>query len=163
MTQVSERKEKLIEELGMYFEDTLQIPPLAARIFALLRLCPESGHSFDEIIELSKSSKSSVSTNIKLLLERGSIKYFTKCGERKRYFQVSKNHLVITLTGYKERVDKELMYLQQVTDFNHQYNPINYEKNRYFGRQYQQYLETQLQNLEDTINKMNQLKNEDYI
>src|SRR5699024_12490942 len=71
-------------------------------------LCPRSGHSFDEIVELSQASKSSVSTNINLLLNNGSVEYFTKPGERKRYFRLSKNYLKIRMENYKHQLEEEL-------------------------------------------------------
>jgi len=153
-----EIKEQLVEEIGVYFEKTLQLTPLAARLYGLLMLCPKSGHSFEEIVELSQSSKSSVSVNLNLLLNNGSIEYFTKPGERKRFFRLSKNYLKVSLEKYKNQLSEELKILQKVKDFNVQYNKEKHEKHKAFAKMYTEYLETHYQNLERTINKMNQIE-----
>ncbi len=158
MLEEIELKEKLIEEIGVHFERTSQIPPLAARIYALLMLCPRAGHSFDEIVELSKASKSSVSTNVNLLLSNGSIEYFTKTGERKRFFRLSKNYLKVKLKKDRDRVSKDLQIARKIDAFNIEYNKEKYEKHRVFGSLYKDYLEMHYTNLETTITKMNQLE-----
>lgn len=155
-----ELKEKLVEELGVYFEKTLQLTPLAARLYGLLMLCPKSGHSFEEIVELSQSSKSSVSVNINLLLNSGIIEYFTKPGEHKRFFRLSKNYLKVSLQKYKNQLSEEIQLLQKVKDFNVQHNKEKHEKHKAFTKMYGGYLEKQYQNLESTINKMNQIEKE---
>ena len=152
-----EKKEKLVEELGVYLEKNHQLPPLATRLYALLMLCPRKGHSFDEIVELSQASKSSVSTNIKLLLNNGSVEYFTKPGERKRYFRLSKDYLKIRMERYREQLEEELKFFKKIDDFNIEYNQVKYQKHKDFGKIYKEYLENQYQNLESTIIKMNQL------
>lgn len=145
----------------MYFEKVFQLPPLATRIFALLMLCPRSGHSFDEIVELSKSSKSSVSTNLNLLLNRGNIEYFTKTGDRKRYFRLSKAYLKVSLKHYEKQLAEELSLLKKVENFNKTYNKVKYEKHRAIGILYKEYLEARHENLVSTINKMNQIEKQD--
>ncbi len=94
-------KNKLIEELGVYFENNKILSPLAARIFAMLILTDEEGISFDSFVEGLKASKSSISTNLQLLQAAGRIVYFTKPGERKRYFKIAPNDLT-------EQLDKKI-------------------------------------------------------
>ena len=67
--------------------------PLAARIFSMLILSDPEGICFDEFVEGLDASKSSVSTNLQLLQAAGRIVYFTKPGNRKRYFKISPNDL----------------------------------------------------------------------
>lgn len=151
-------KKKLVEDIGVYYEMNRQLPPLAGRIYGLLMLCPKSGHSFDDIVELSSSSKSSVSTNINLLLSTGSIEYFTKPGERKRYFRLSKNYLEVELNKYADEVSGELKLLDKIEGFNKTHNKEKYKKHKAFVELYKEYLGSQYDNLRNTINKMNQLE-----
>lgn len=151
-------KEKLVEEIGVHFERTSDLPPLAARIYALLLLCPKDGHSFDEIVCLSQSSKSSVSTNINLLLNSGGIEYFTKPGERKRYFRLSKAYLKVKLKNDRDQAAKDLELAKKIDDFNIEFNKDKYNKHKNFGRLYKEYLEMHHANLVTIINKMNQLE-----
>lgn len=159
MEQAYLEKEKLVEEMGVYFEITQQLTPLASRIYALLGLCPKAGHSFEEIIELTKSSKSSVSTNINLLLQSGIIEYYTKSGDRKRYFRLSKKYLVVNLEKLRNRAVEELTLFDKINSYNRTYNPKKFEKHREIVGFYQEYLKTQYRNLESTINKMKQIEN----
>lgn len=152
------KKKQLVEELGVYFEKAHQLPPMATRLHALLILGPRSGHTFDEIVELSDSSKSTVSTNLNLLLNNGSIEYFTKPGDRKRYFRLSKNYLRLRLEKYKNQLAVELDLLRKIDNYNFEYNKEKYEAHKEFGSIYINYLENQYKNLEDTIHKMNQIE-----
>lgn len=99
--EVKERDE-LIEMLGIHFEQFHNIPPLAARIFSTLVIsCRERGLTFDEIVAKTAASKSSVSTNLNLLLKMDKITFYTITGDRKKYFKPNslanriKNHLKI--------------------------------------------------------------------
>ncbi|GGW24949.1 GbsR/MarR family transcriptional regulator [Arenibacter certesii] len=94
-------KNQLIEELGVYFENNKILPPLAARIFAMLILTDQEGISFDDFVEGLFASKSSISTNLQLLQATGRIIYFTKPGDRKRYFKISPNDIF-------EQLDKKI-------------------------------------------------------
>lgn len=159
MDKEQEKRENLIEEMGIHFERNQNLPPLAARIYTMLILCPKPGHSFDDIVELSKSSKSSVSTNLKLLLERGNVAYFTKSGDRKRYFKLSKNYLEQNLKKHKDLAAEELNIFKKIHSHNRQYNTTKYKDHEAFESLYTKYLESLLENLELTINKMKQLEN----
>lgn len=150
--------EKIVEEIGVYFEQTKNIPPLAARIYAMLIFCPRLGYSFDELVELTKSSKSSVSTNVNLLINMGVLQYFTKPGERKRYFRLSKNYLEVTLKKYKERASEELQILDKISGFIGEYCVEKKRENEAFEKLYRKYLEAVHSNLETTIEQMNQLE-----
>lgn len=152
------RKKQLVEEIGVYFEKAHQLPPMATRLHALLLLGSRSGHSFDEIVELSDSSKSTVSTNLNLLLNNGSIEYFTKTGDRKRYFRLSQNYLKLRLEKYKNQLSEELKLLHKIEEYNSEHNKEKYEKHKEFGTIYTNYLQNQYKNLEDTIQKMNQIE-----
>ena len=102
MATQEQEKEAIIELFGVHFEKHHNMPPLASRILATLILnCREKDLTFDELVSITGASKSSVSTNIHLLLETGKITYYTICGDRKKYFKPSslaeriKNHLEI--------------------------------------------------------------------
>lgn len=95
-------KDELIEMLGVHFEQFHHLPPLASRIFGILLIDGKTkGLSFDEVLAITEASKSSVSTNLNLLLRIGKITFYTKKGDRKKYFKPNnlsnriKNHLLI--------------------------------------------------------------------
>ena len=93
MESCSKEKKQLIEEIGLHFEQTHNISPLAARIYAMMILSPADGHTFEEIVNISGASKSSVSTQLNILIQLKKVDYFTLSGSRKRYFRASKMYL----------------------------------------------------------------------
>lgn len=84
--------------MGVLIEKREQLSPLAARIVATVTMQGPGGVTFEELTRLLRASKSSISTNLKLLLDLGRISYFTKPGDRKRYF-------VITSSIISDRID----------------------------------------------------------
>ncbi|HRO38689.1 MAG TPA: helix-turn-helix domain-containing protein [Flavobacteriales bacterium] len=83
---LAERKCKLVERLGLHLEQDKQIPPLSARILALLILHGMQGTTFETLVKELAASKSSISTNLNRMVVQGHILYFTKPGDRKRYY-----------------------------------------------------------------------------
>jgi DNA-binding transcriptional regulator GbsR (MarR family) len=101
MTDILKEKEELIEMFGVHFESTYNLPPLASRILGTLIIdsC-RTGLTFEDLLERMGASKSSVSTNLNLLLKLGKIKYYTVAGDRKKYFRPSP--LSERLTSYRK-------------------------------------------------------------
>ena len=83
-------KRTLIEELGVQLEND-QYAPVAARIFATLILNGKQGITFEQLVNDLNASKSSVSTHLEQLQVSNKVKYFTKPGDRKRYFVVNQD------------------------------------------------------------------------
>ena len=83
-------KEEIIETLGLHLEKEHNLPPLAARIYAILILTDEDGITFEDCLEKRGASKSSTSTSLNLLLNMGLVTYFTKPSDRRRYFTTAK-------------------------------------------------------------------------
>jgi predicted transcriptional regulator len=78
----------LIERIGV-LHDRLGISPAPGRVLGLLLVSPRPALTFDEIRHALGLSKSSTSAALTLLLSIGSVEYFTRHGDRKRYFQKS--------------------------------------------------------------------------
>lgn len=154
MSKCSEKKKKLIEEIGVLFEQTHSLTPLAARINAIMILSPNEGHTFEEIVEITQASKSSVSTQLNLLLKLNRAEYFTKSGERKRYFRASKQYVKMTLQDHLSKILKELELFERLTNYNKENNPEKFNNNKEFTDHYGNYLRAQKKNLETAIAKM---------
>lgn len=99
---ISDKQAAQIERIGVTLEKS-QLPPLAARIMALLLVAEPPYCTFDDILENLQSSKSSVSTSLNLLLREGIVDYITFPGDRKRYFQVNSK---TWLEMFKKRVEQ---------------------------------------------------------
>ena len=127
-----ERKQKLIEELGVHFEAEYNLPPLAARIFGNLVVTEEVGLTFDDCQNKRGASKSSISTSLNLLLQLGMITYFTKSGDRRRYFQISdkSTFFIKKLEQALKKVANESKMIQKVAAYDKEFNTEKYNSNK---------------------------------
>lgn len=80
------KRKKLIEKLGVHIESKEQNAPLAARILATLILTGKQGITFDGLVCELSASKSTISTHLTTLQAAHRITYYTKSGDRKKYF-----------------------------------------------------------------------------
>ena len=110
---VLKEKNELREMFGVHFEKLYNIPPLAARIIGVLIIdgC-KSGLTFDTLVETIGASKSSISTNLNLLLKMDKVTYFTICGDRKKYFKAA--DLSKRLENYLQIIDSEMTILNRM-------------------------------------------------
>lgn len=116
---LQQQKEELIELFGQHFENLYHLAPLGSRILGTLIVdgCV-SGITFEELIERTGASKSSVSTNLNLLLKLGKITYYTVSGDRKKYYRASPfsdrltNYIKI-INFEKDIIDKMISYRTQ--------------------------------------------------
>ncbi len=157
----SEEKRHLIEEVGLHLEGSHKLTPLASRIYAIMILSSEEGFSFEEIMDITKASKSSVSTNINLLVQLNYVEFYTKPGDRKRYFRGTNSYLKNTLQEYFQAIEKELKLVEKINKFNKLHNPTKFIENESMGVFFQEYLATQKDNLKKTIEKMKAFQNQD--
>ena len=79
----------LVEKLGVHLEEKEQLAPVAARILAYIILTGKKGSTFDDMVTLLCASKSTISTHLNHLKDLNKIKYFTKTGDRKKYFIIN--------------------------------------------------------------------------
>ena len=158
MNCCSEEKGKLIEEIGVRFEQVHQLAPLAARIYAIMILSPKDGHTFDEILLITKASKSSVSTHLNHLLQLKKVEYFTKPGDRKRYFRASTYYLKNTLEEYHVNITEEIKLIDKIINFNKTNNTQKFQNTGQIALLFREYLESQKVNIESVINKMSKIE-----
>lgn len=147
-------KKEMVEFLGMHWERRMQIAPLAARIQALMILSPNKGLSFDEIVEFTEASKSSVSSNLNLLLQLKSVEYYTIPGDRKRYFKASKEHIYLRLKNRLEVVLEEINIFNQVNDFKTKHCNIECDNEESMGVLYRQFLLQQKKSIQEMLHLM---------
>jgi DNA-binding transcriptional regulator GbsR (MarR family) len=142
----------LVEELGVHFEDADHLAPLASRIFVYLILNGIEGATFEELTEKLEASKSSISTNLQLLQSIGRITYYTKCGDRKRYFKVSPNHVISRLDEKIALWTKDKINHQKIYNYKKRLLQLknNYDENNLslqFNKQYMEFIDKMIDNL----------------
>ena len=158
MDLCSEQKKKLIEEAGIYFEKRHNLPPLAARIYSIMVLSSLEGYTFEELMEITQASKSSVSTSLNLLQQLKFVEYYTKPGERKRYFRSSGSFIQNMLKEQYGTIKADLELTEKVNDFNKKNNPKNYRKKGYIGSIFHVFLEQEKKNIEQTLERIKDFK-----
>ena len=89
-------KEKmaLVEKLGVHLETREQLAPVAARILSFIILTGKKGVTFEDMVCILCASKSTISTHLNHLQDLNKIEYFTKTGDRKKYFIINKTTIV---------------------------------------------------------------------
>lgn len=161
MTKISKEKEQLIEELGLNIEEQLKVSPLAARIYALLVLSPQGGLTFEEIKETIQASKSSVSTNLKVLTQLRYVEYYTKSGIRKRYFKIAKYFQLLALEKEVESLSKQLEMVKKINAFNEKHYPEKKINSQSLGDIMQHYLESYRALVKKTIDEITAFREQD--
>lgn len=151
---VTARKEELIEELGIHFEGLYHLPPLASRIYSILILNGYDGMTFEQLMEQTEASKSSVSTSINLLMRANKVEYFTKSGDRKRYFRNRKNHLKLRLGNYKSLIEREIDLFGKTSAYLKMFNNKTYQENLCYTSIYIDHLKESKKILEATLDKL---------
>ncbi|MFD2543065.1 GbsR/MarR family transcriptional regulator [Lacinutrix gracilariae] len=91
---ICKEKMALVEKLGVHLENREQIAPVAARILAYIILTGKSGATFEDMVSVLCASKSTISTHLNHLQDLNKIEYFTKTGDRKKYFIINKNTII---------------------------------------------------------------------
>lgn len=154
----SKEKLQLVEEIGLTMEERLKISPLAARIYALLNLSSSDGLTFDEIREAIDASKSSTSVNINVLTQLGYIKYFTKPGDRKRYFKVARHFQLHSLELYHQALEREINMIEKINAYKKEHYPDKSSNEASVGDITQTYLRETQSLVKEAIKKISSFR-----
>ena len=156
---IQKEKAELIEMFGIYFETSFHFPPLASRILGTLIVdCCSDGVTFDSLVERMEASKSSISTNLNLLLKLGKITYYTLPGDRKKYFRPSPfsermNNYLKIIAFEKEIIDKMISYREKTADTTEEHRNLQNTK------EYKQHVLQMEELMFKTIKKFKDLEN----
>lgn len=131
--------------MGVHLESKEQIAPLAARIIASLVLKGKKGETFEGLVEELNASKSTISTHLTNLQASHRITYFTKPGDRKKYFILSPNALIISMDemieSWQEEREIHLEIAAYKTDINKEIENADEQFDLDFHSMYMNYLE----------------------
>ncbi len=108
----------LFKETSAHYERFHKMQPLTARLYACLVFnnCAE-GLSFDDLLEIFQSSKSSISHSLNTLIEMNFIEQYKKENERKRYFRINRNLFLKRLEDVKERLTEEKRIYTKIREY----------------------------------------------
>lgn len=158
MSDIKKEREELIEMFGIHFEKFHNLPPLGSRIFSMLILdgCG-NGITFEDLVERFGASKSSVSTNINLLLKLGKITYYTLPGDRKKYFKPSQ--FSERFSNYMKMIEVEKVILDRMLAYREQTARCVAEKGDLENvKVYKEHLLQMEELLTNTINKFKEIE-----
>ena len=113
--EIEKEKKALIEMMGQFFENLYHLPPLGSRILAILIVELDQKITFEHLVSELGASKSSVSTNLNLLLKLGKIKYHTFQGDRKKYYTAAP--FSERLTNYQRIIGFEKEIIDKLSAF----------------------------------------------
>lgn len=156
--ELAQEKKQLVEDVGVLLEERANLSPLASRIYALLILSSYDGMSFEEIVNTMQASKSSVSSNLNVLLQLHYVDYYTKPGDRKRYFRTSQFYIKNTMEQQVHLIEKELKIVQKINHFNKNNNPEKFKNEKSLGLLFQEHLEDQRTKINQKIKEINQFE-----
>lgn len=91
---ICQEKMALVEKLGVHIEKREKLAPVAARILSYIILTGKKGSTFEDLVTTLCASKSTISTHLNHLQDLDKIVYFTKTGDRKKYFVINKDMIV---------------------------------------------------------------------
>ncbi|MCM4166533.1 hypothetical protein KCTC52924_03469 [Arenibacter antarcticus] len=151
---ITEVKKQLIEEIGLGIGDRMGVSPLAARIYALLTLSSYDGLTFEQVREALGSSKSSTSINLNVLTQLKFVEYYTRPGDRKRYFKVAKYFQKNYLNQYALTLNNEVGLIAKINTYNQEHYPEKFVNEKSMGTIMQDYLKAQQKLVESTLKKM---------
>lgn len=143
--------EKIFQDAVKFYGNTLNIPPLASKIYSYLIFdFDKVGITFDEFVEVLSASKSSVSTSISLLLNSQLIIDLNKMDERKRYFFINDEHMKIRFEKILQKLQDELKLLDDLNNFRKVHDEQYNEKLTI----YKALLNKNISNIQESINKL---------
>lgn len=124
MTDKIDIQEDIFQDLVQFYGNLFSLPPLAAKIYALLIFdFSAKGKSFDELVGIFSASKSSVSSALKLLMKADLVSDFSKPDERKRYFVLNGDYLRLRFTQIISRLKTEIELLDRLQVFRGEEDP----------------------------------------
>lgn len=158
MDKTLEIDEKLYHKLVNFYTTNYHLTPLAAKIYAYLTFDFEiQGITFEELVEVLKASKSSVSCNLDLLLKGEHITVLNKIDERKRFFILNPEYAKIRFSRLLDRLENEMDILEDLKLFNQNKKPDEKTEN-YINKLniYSDLLKTNITTCSETLKKLHQ-------
>ena len=152
-------KEELFESFCVHLEKAYNFPPLAAKVQAYMVLqSDKDGYTFEELLEVFKVSKSSLSNSINLLLSKNQIEYIHKIDSRKRYFRLNFNYIPEKLDFLYDMISKDLFFTSRINAYRKDVLNTTLIEDNGIIKLYIEYLEESRKLLEDTISKINKIQ-----
>lgn len=148
-------KEGLVERLGVFMEQKEQLAPVAARILSYIILTGKAGTTFDDLVRDLCASKSTISTHLNHLADLKRILYFTKTGDRKKYYTINEDSIIQSIDAMTESwiLQKELHL--EIREYKEKTNQL---KNDYTSKFNLDFHDTYIEFLDEVTKAVSTLK-----
>lgn len=110
-------KQNLVEKLGVLVECKEQFAPMAARILSYIILRGKRGTTFEDLVSHLCASKSTVSTHLNHLADLKRIVYFTKPGDRKKYYTINEDGIIQNMDNMLDSWVKQKELHVEIKDY----------------------------------------------
>lgn len=108
--------ETLLQDLIKLHIGQFRISPIGAKICAYLKLdFSGDGITFDQLQEALDVSKSSISLNLRTLIDKGIVLEINKFNDRKTYFTYNPDYMTIWIKESIQRLEGNLDIIRRVT------------------------------------------------
>lgn len=114
---LNKTKSRLVEKLGIHFENRDKLAPVEARILSYIILTGKQGTTFEDLVSNLSASKSTVSTHITHLQDLKKVEYFTKTGDRKKYFVINNDTMLQSITELMDQWAEQKQLHVEIMDF----------------------------------------------
>lgn len=131
MNQAEKRKCELVEKLGIFLEKKEQLAPVAARIFSYIILTGKQGTTFEDLVSSLCASKSTISTHLNHLQGLKKVSYFTKTGDRKKYFTLNNDTMLQGISSMVEEWEAEKELHLEVKEYKEDINKTLEEDDKF--------------------------------
>lgn len=148
------QKNILVEKMGVHFEKKDNLAPVAARILAYIVLTGKKGTTFEDLVSELCASKSTISTHLTHLQGIKKIEYFTKTGDRKKYFTINND-------SFLQGINDMLLVWQQQKELHTEVKEYKLNANSYLSKEDQFNLDlhdSYINYLDDAIRSITILK-----
>ncbi|OBW43002.1 hypothetical protein AB670_00545 [Chryseobacterium sp. MOF25P] len=151
MKKSLEVDEKIFQDAVKFYGTVLNLPPLASKIYSYLIFdFDKVGITFDEFVEVFSASKSSISTNLNLLINSELIIDVNKMDERKRYFFANDDYKKIRFEKIVQKMQDELKLLDDLKNFRKNEHKEDDERIEV----YKALLNKNITNIQESLNKL---------
>jgi DNA-binding transcriptional regulator GbsR (MarR family) len=141
-----------------HLEQVYKLPPLTAKLQTFMVLqSSDEGFTFEELLEVFKVSKSSLSNSINYLLSTNQIEYINKINSRKRYFRLNAEYLPEKLEYLFNQIKHEHAFSLRINKHREKLNRTFAEKNGLIDV-YIEHLEKSQVLFEETLQKINKIQ-----
>ncbi len=154
MHTLTTSKSELVEKLGIHFEKKDQLAPVAARILAYVILTGKQGTTFDDLVSNLCASKSTISTHLNHLQALKKITYYTKTGDRKKYFIKNRDAMIKDIEGMVNDWESQKQLHLEIVAYKEMVNETLAEEDKFDFKFHNSYIKF----LDEAVKSINELK-----